>query len=71
MVDHIFTQTREEAVGVGQMLINHGAIRHATAADGPFADGNDLFQFLVQSDLLSLLVVRSAYYLLVLYHAAR
>jgi hypothetical protein len=47
MVDHIFTQTREEAVGVGQMLLNHGALHHASTPGAPFADGKHLFQFAV------------------------
>lgn len=46
MIDHIFTQTREEAVEVGQMLLNHGALRHASLQGAPFADGRQLYQFL-------------------------
>lgn len=48
MIDHIFTQTREEAVEVGQMLLNHGALRHASLQGAPFADGRQLYQFLVR-----------------------
>jgi hypothetical protein len=52
MIDHIFTQTREEAVWVGQMLLNHGALQHASLQGAPFADGRQFYQFLVRAGLM-------------------
>jgi len=47
MVENIFTQTHEEAVALGQLLLNHGALCHVYDQSAPFSNDHHLYRFLV------------------------
>jgi len=46
MVENIFTQTHEEAVALGQLLLNHGALCHVYDQSAPFSNDHHLYRFL-------------------------
>ncbi len=44
MIEELFVQTRQEAVALGQMLLNNGAINHV-ANKQPFLDDYYFYRF--------------------------